>query len=72
MNLKEFKEKVTKDEAYAKKFNGVGEVEKIVEMAKQDGYNFTVDEFKKDTDFTQGSNPAANGWIIYKGFVYWD
>ncbi len=72
MNLAEFKEKATKDKAYAKKFDGIGDVEKIVEIAKQDGYNFTVDDFKKDTNFPKGPNPTRGGWIIYKGFIQWD
>lgn len=71
MSLKDFKDKVTKDEAYAQKFSGIGEVEKIVEMANQDGYQFTVDDFKKDTDFTADSKSSVNGWIIYKGFINW-
>ncbi|MCM1176018.1 MAG: Nif11-like leader peptide family natural product precursor [Blautia sp.] len=72
MSLKEFKEKVTKDEEYAKKFAGIGEVEQIVTMAGQDGYNFTAEDFRKDTDFSQTeAGQDVNGWIIYKGFINW-
>lgn len=52
MGFKEFKEKCTNDEEFAKKYEDVESVEALVELAAKDGYNFTVDEYNAGSEIS--------------------
>ncbi len=61
MGLKEFKERIMTDEAYAKKYIDISSPEDLVEIASEDGYTFTVDDVKNNTELTDAELEAAAG-----------
>jgi len=83
--LKDFKEKLIQDEAFAKKFEGADTPEKVVSIAKTEGFNFTVEDVKNNTELTDvelkavagGGSIAAKNYfvktntIMAGGFVKW-
>ncbi len=61
MGLKEFKEKLLSDKEYAKKYADVKTPEEVVEIASKDGYTFTAEDVKNDTELTDTELEAAAG-----------
>lgn len=61
MGLKEFKEKIIKDEAFAKKFEDVTSPEDLVSKASAEGFTFTVDDVKNNSELTEAELDAAAG-----------
>lgn len=67
MGFKEFKEKTLKDAAFAAKFKGVTSAAKLVELAKAEGFTFTEEDVKNNTELTGAeleSVAGGNGGII--------
>lgn len=72
MGLKEFKEKITKDEAYAKKFAGVTEIDKIVAMAKEDGLSvFTGEPMTGESELGKEGSPHSLSYGLLGRKVLW-
>ena len=61
MGLKEFKEKIMRDEAFAKKFEGVTTPEDLVAKASAEGFTFTVDDVKNNSELTEAELQATAG-----------
>lgn len=61
MGVKEFKEKIMKDEEFAAKFASVTSPEEVVEMAAKEGFTFTVEDIKNNTELTDAELEAAAG-----------
>ena len=59
--LKEFKEKALGDEAFAGKFEGVTTPEELVEKAGKEGFAFTVEDVKNNTELTDAELAAVAG-----------
>jgi predicted ribosomally synthesized peptide with nif11-like leader len=76
--VKEFKEKVIQDEGFAKKFSDVQSPEALVSLAKDNGFDFTVDDVKNNTELTEtelnavagGASILANTYFVSPGSVF--
>lgn len=65
MGIKEFKEKIVNDEAFAGKFANVKDAAELVELAKADGFRFTVEDVNDNAELTEAElNAAAGGSTI--------
>ena len=62
-DLKAFMEDLTKDNKLAKKFENVVEPQKVVEMAKKEGYEFTAQEYE---DLAMAVVNGGFGWSDFK------
>lgn len=62
-DLKAFMEDLTKDNKLAKKFENVVEPQKVAEMAKKEGYEFTVQEYE---DLAMAAVNGGFGWNDFK------
>jgi predicted ribosomally synthesized peptide with nif11-like leader len=66
LGLKEFKEKLAKDEAFAKKFKEVTSLEQLLEIASADGFSFTVEDVKKNTELIDEElKNVVGGTVIF-------
>lgn len=66
MGVKEFKEKIMNDEVFAAKFANVETPEALVELAKQEGFNFTVEDVNANSELTDAElNAVAGGATIF-------
>ncbi len=61
MGVKEFKEKVMQDEAFAAKFKDAKTPEAVVAIAVQEGFTFTVEDIKNNTELTDAELESAAG-----------
>lgn len=61
MGIKEFKEKIIRDKAFADKFQSVKTPEELVRIAAAEGFSFTVDDVKSNTELTDAELEAAAG-----------
>jgi predicted ribosomally synthesized peptide with nif11-like leader len=76
--VKAFKEKIIKDEAFAKKFENVGTPEGLVSAAKAEGFDFTVEDVKNNTELTEielsavagGASILAKTYFVTNGSVF--
>jgi predicted ribosomally synthesized peptide with nif11-like leader len=76
--VKAFKEKIIADEAFGKKFANVKTPEELVSLAKADGFDFTVEDIKNNTDLTDaelsavagGGSVFANTYFVTSGSVF--
>jgi predicted ribosomally synthesized peptide with nif11-like leader len=50
--VKAFKEKIIQDEAFGQKFSNVQTPEELVSLARGEGFDFTVEDVKNNTDLT--------------------
>lgn len=66
MGFKEFKEKMESDSAFAAKFDGIDNVDKVIELAKAEGYNITANDLKEISDDDLGAVAGGYGGSIYK------
>lgn len=62
-DLKAFMEDLTKDNKLAKKFENVVEPQKVAEMAKKEGYEFTAQEYE---DLAMAAVNGGFGWSDFK------
>lgn len=62
-DLKAFMEDLTKNNNLAKKFENVVEPQKVVEMAKKEGYEFTAQEYE---DLAMAAVNGGFGWSDFK------
>jgi predicted ribosomally synthesized peptide with nif11-like leader len=66
MGVKEFKEKIIADPAFASKFASVKTPEEVVSLAKDAGFHFTVEDVKNNTELTAAElEGAAGGGSIF-------
>lgn len=66
MGVKEFKEKIIADPAFAAKFANVKNAEELVSLAKKEGFAFTVEDVKNNTELTAAElEGAAGGATIF-------
>jgi len=66
MGVKEFKEKIIADPAFAAKFADVKSVEDLVTLAKKEGFVFTVEDVKNNTELTTAElEEAAGGAALF-------
>lgn len=76
--VKEFKQKIIKDQQFAKKFEGVKTPEELVSLANNEGFNFTVNDVKNNTELTEeelnavagGASVFANTYFVSTGSVF--
>jgi predicted ribosomally synthesized peptide with nif11-like leader len=61
MGVKEFKEKIITDPAFAAKFANVKTPEEVVTLAKGAGFHFTVEDIKNNTELTAAELEGAAG-----------
>lgn len=61
MGVKEFKEKIAADADFAAKFENVKTAEELVELATKEGYSFTVDDVKSNTELIDAELEAVAG-----------
>jgi len=70
MGIKEFKEKIIADPAFAAKFANVENAEDLVSMAKKEGFAFTVEDVKNNTELTAAElEGAAGGASIFANAI---
>ena len=63
--LKEFKEKIMGDQVFAAKFASVTGSDDLVALAAKEGFNFTADDIKNNTELTDAElNGVAGGAAI--------
>ena len=61
MGLKEFNEKIHQDKEFAAKFRDLRTLEDLVAAAAKEGFTFTVDDIKKQTELTDDELDRASG-----------
>lgn len=61
MGFKEFKEKIESDSAFAAKFTNIDSVDKVIELAKAEGYNISANDFKELSDDDLGA--VSGGYV---------
>ena len=61
MGVREFKEKIAADQAFAAKFENVKTAEELVKIAAEEGFNFTVDDVKSNTELIDAELEAVAG-----------
>lgn len=61
MGIKEFSEKVKADSAFAAKFKNAKTPAQIVELAKAEGYNFTVEDIKAVSNLSDADLDGVAG-----------
>jgi predicted ribosomally synthesized peptide with nif11-like leader len=61
--FKEFKEKVLSDKAFAEKVKALKSVEAAVELGKEEGYVFTVEDVKNNSELTEAELEAVAGGV---------
>ena len=59
--FKEFKEKVVSDKEFAAKVKALKSLEEAVELGKSEGYSFTADDVKNNTELTEAELAAVAG-----------
>lgn len=50
MDYKDFRRKLSTDTEFARKFDGCETLEALIAAAAREGYSFTVEDIKNDTD----------------------
>lgn len=71
MGVKEFKEKIVADKDFAAKFENIETAEELVKKASEEGFNFTVDDVKKNTELIDEElETVAGGASIMAGTYF--
>lgn len=70
MGFLEFKEKVMKDKAFAVKFKDVTSPAKLVELAKAEGFTFTEEDVKNNTELTGAELESVAGGATIMAKTY--
>lgn len=65
MGIKEFMLRIREDTDFAEMFKGMETPEEVVALAKREGYDFTVEDIKNNTELTDEELDMASG----AGFV---
>jgi predicted ribosomally synthesized peptide with nif11-like leader len=69
--FKEFKEKILGDKAFAAKVKALKSLEAAVELGKQEGYVFTINDVKSNSELTEAELAAVAGggeWAMAKNW----
>ncbi|MBR0090084.1 MAG: Nif11-like leader peptide family RiPP precursor [Lachnospiraceae bacterium] len=78
MNYTDFRKKVAADKEFAKKFEGCKGIGELVAAAAKEGYEFTEDEVKNNTELLPEELEAAaggqdwiasDGWFVGNGYI---
>ena len=65
MGINELQEKIKTDSALAEKFKGCKNLDEVIELAKAEGYEITIEDIEKLTDVSaEDLTKAAGGAII--------
>ena len=65
MSFRDFRKKIAVDRAFAAKFVDCKSPEALVEAAAREGYSFTVEDIKNDTELlTEEVALAAGGMLV--------
>lgn len=67
MNYIDFRKKLVADADFAKKFAGCKNPAELIKLAAAEGYTFTEDDIKNNTDLLpeELEKTAGGGWIAY-------
>ena len=69
MNYMDFRKRVAGDAAFRAKFDGCKTLEALIEAAAREGYSFTVDEVRNNTELLpEELMTAAGGINVAKAF----
>ena len=64
MDYKDFRRKLSTDKAFASKFDGCETVEALIAAAAREGYSFTVEDVKNDTELLPEEAALAVGGAL--------
>ncbi|MDR1916289.1 MAG: Nif11-like leader peptide family RiPP precursor [Synergistaceae bacterium] len=70
--FKEFKERVMSDKSFEEKIKSLKSVEEAVELGRAEGYSFTVDDVKNNSELTEAELTAVAGgisWVLTKAYL---
>ena len=79
MNYMDFRKKLAGDAAFRAKFDGCKTLEALIEAAAREGYSFTADEVRNNTELLPEELTTAAGgllvcpaydWVAYNGAIY--
>ena len=67
MDYKSFKDRIAKDKAFAKKFEGIEDIKKLIAEAEKMGFSFTEEDVRNDSALSEsdllsvagGNGPSA-------------
>ena len=67
MDYKSFKDRIAKDKAFAKKFEGIEDIKKLIAEAEKKGFSFTEEDVRNDSALSEsdllsvagGNDPSA-------------
>jgi predicted ribosomally synthesized peptide with nif11-like leader len=62
--IKEFKEKILTDKAFAEKFKDAGTPGDVIALAAKNGFTFTADDIENDTELTDAELSAVAGGSV--------
>ncbi|MDR3239438.1 MAG: Nif11-like leader peptide family RiPP precursor [Clostridiales bacterium] len=78
MGVKEFKDRIASDTSFANKFSRVQTPEDLVKLANQEGFSFTVDDVRNNTELSDselkstvgGADVLASTYFVSTGTVF--
>jgi len=67
MDYKSFKDRIAKDKAFAKKFEGIEDIKKLIAEAEKKGFSFTEEDVRNESTLSEsdllsvagGNGPSA-------------
>ena len=69
MNYMDFRKKLAQDAAFRAKFDGCKTLEALIEAAAREGYSFTAEEVRNDTELLpEELTTAAGGFNVANAF----
>lgn len=69
MNYMDFRKKLAQDAAFRAKFDGCKTLEALIEAAAREGYSFTAEEVRNDTELLpEELTTAAGGLNVANAF----
>ena len=66
-NFTSFRDRLVTDSAFLEKYRGQKDAERIVAMAKEDGYEFTKEDLLQSTDVSNTELSVINGGLTVNG-----
>ena len=71
MNYMDFRKKIATDKEFAAKFTDCKSPEALVETAAKEGYSFTVEDIKSNTELLpeELEKAAGGSWIVSSSWV---
>ena len=68
MDFKDFRKKLAADHDFAEKFRDCETLEALIEAAAREGYSFTVEDIRSDTDLLPEEVMLASGGGVANAF----